>query len=188
MNPTHRNQCRRGPEGNQGRPQFTRPRICHSPTQTIAVLLLSALLLTACTGAAAPAPTPTPDAILALVGTWTATVTREDLLRVAPDFPAKYLCENAGTFQWKFNADGTFAVDQTALPDCPTPANPHIEDTWSTDGNLVTFAEGTPNEEVYQWDLEGDMLSFKHVSGECMPCRAVNTANPWKRANPAAIR
>jgi hypothetical protein len=148
-----------------------------------ALLLLPMLLLASCTAAAAPAPTATPAPTQGLVGSWTSTVTKEDLLRVMPDFHKEALCDNAGTFDWTFNADGTFTADQTALPDCPTPENTHIEDTWSADGNRVAFAKGTPDEEVYEWAVDGDTLTFKHVSGECIPCKAINTANPWKRVS-----
>lgn len=127
------------------------------------------------------APAATPDPEQTLVGTWTATVTKEDLLRVMPDFHQNALCDNSGTFVWQFNADGTFTVDQTALPECPIPANTHIEDTWSIDGNQITFAKGTPLEEVYEWTVEDNTLVLKHISGECLPCKATNTANPWTR-------
>lgn len=62
-----------------------------------------------------PLPTATPDPKLVLVGSWITTVTKEDLVRVRPEFPPEHLCENAGTFGWTFNADGTFTIDQTAL-------------------------------------------------------------------------
>ena len=156
-------------------------------------LLLTTAALTACAPAATPNPTATPapteppvptvtsDPKLALVGSWTSTVTKEDLVRVRPEFPTEHLCENAGTFVWSFNADGTFTIDQTALPDCPTPANPHIEDIWSVEGNLFTIAKGTPDQDIYKWSVNGDQLVFVHVSGECPPCEAINTANPWTR-------
>ena len=143
--------------------------------QFVPILLLSAMLLVSC------APAATPDQKRALIGTWTSTVTKEDLLRVMPDFHQEALCDNSGTFVWEFRAEGTFTVDQTPLPECPVPANPHIEDTWSVDGKRITFAKGTPLEEVYEWTIEGDTLVFKHMSGECMPCKATNTANPWTR-------
>ena len=130
---------------------------------------------------AACAPASTPDPEQALVGTWTSTVTKEDILRVMPDFHQNALCDNSGTFVWQFNADGTFTVDQTALPECPIPANTHIEDTWSIDGNQITFAKGTSLEEVYEWTVEDKTLVLKHISGECLPCKATNTANPWTR-------
>ena len=133
------------------------------------VLSLSIILLAACGATAEPT----------VVGTWTSTVTKEDVLRVMPDFHQEALCENTGTFVWQFNADGTFAVDQTAIPECPVPDNPHIEDTWSIEGNQITFAKGTPFEEVYEWTVEGNTLVMKHISGECIPCQAANTANPW---------
>jgi hypothetical protein len=146
------------------------------------VMLLVVASLVACAPAATPANTPVPpDPKQALIGNWTSTVTKEDLLRVDPDFPSEYLCENAGTFVWNFNADGTLIIDQTALTGCPMPGNPHIEDTWSMEGNLITFATGTPNQEVYEITINGDQLSFKVVSSECPPCIAVNTANPWTR-------
>ena len=130
---------------------------------------------------AACAPAATPDPQQGLVGTWTATVTKEDILRVMPDFHQNALCDNSGIFVWQFNTDGTFTVDQTALPECPIPANTHIEDTWSIDGNQITFAKGTPLEEVYEWTVEANTLVLKHISGECLPCKATNTANPWTR-------
>lgn len=153
-------------------------RFCH----LMFVLLLVVASLAACAPAATPASTPVPpDPKQALVGNWTSTVTKEDLLRVDPDFLVEYLCDNAGTFVWKFKADGTFTIDQTALAGCPTPSNTHIEDTWSVEGNLITFAKGTPDQEVYEIAASGDQLIFKVVSSECSPCIAVNTANPWTR-------
>lgn len=159
----------------------------------VALLLLFPILFAACAPAATsapeatlaptdpPAPTATPDPKLALVGSWTTTVTKEDLVRIRPEFPQEHLCDNAGTYLWKFNADGTFTIDQTALSDCPTPANTHIEDVWSVEGNLFTIAQGTPNQEVYEWSVDGNQLIFVYLSGECPPCEAINTANPWVR-------
>lgn len=141
----------------------------------ILIFLLFAILAASCT------PATTPDPKQALVGTWTATVTKEDLLRVMPDFHQEALCENSGTFVWQFNENGTFTVDQTALPECAVPANTHIEDTWSIDGNQITFAKGTPFEEIYEWTVEDNTLVLNHVAGECAPCKATNTANPWTR-------
>ena len=137
--------------------------------------LLSVLLLASCAPAAAP------DQHHALVGTWTSTVTREDVLRVVPDFHQEALCENTGTFTWEFTADGRFTVDQKALPGCPTPAHPHVEDSWSAEGNRLTLAEGQPAQEVYEWAVDGRRLVLEHVSGGCIPCKATNTANPWTR-------
>jgi hypothetical protein len=137
-------------------------------------LLLAILLLGAC---APKATNPTQE----LIGSWTSTVTKDDILRVVPDFLQDYLCDNSGTFVWEFKADGTFTGDQTALEECPIPAQTHIEDTWSVEGNLVTFAKGTPDQEIYEWAVESDLLTFKHKSGNCIPCKAINTANPWKR-------
>ena len=114
-----------------------------------------------------------------LVGTWTSTVTKEDLVRAVPDFPKEYQCDNAGDMEWTFDEDGTFEIDQTPLPDCPKPDVTHIEDKWSVDGNQVTFIN---EQEVYEWSVDGDELTFTYVSGECVPCRATNTAHPWKRA------
>src|SRR5215470_3405083 len=116
------------------------------------IIGLAALCLAACAAPAGPA----------LIGTWTSTVTKQDILRVVPDFQTPYLCENSGTFVWKFAADGKFAIDQTSLPDCPTPGNPHVEATWVIDGNLVTFAKGTPDQETYEWSVTGDTLTFKY--------------------------
>ena len=113
-----------------------------------------------------------------LVGTWTGSVSKEDLQRVVPDFPEEHLCDNAGRFDWTFDAEGTFEIDQTPLPECPEPEVTHIEDRWSVDGNRVTF---TSEQEVYEWSVDGDELTLAHVSGGCVPCKAINTANSWKR-------
>lgn len=136
------------------------------------VILNAAVILLASCGSPAEPP---------IVGTWTTTVTKEDLLRVMPDFHQNALCDNSGTFVWQFKADGTFTVDQTPLSECPVPANTHIEDNWSIDGNRIVFGKDTPFEEVYEWIVEDNTLILKHISGGCIPCRATNTANPWMR-------
>ena len=137
----------------------------------VLILALSMILLAACGSAVEPT----------VVGTWTTTVTKEDILRAMPDFHQEALCDNTGTFVWQFNADGTFTVDQTALPDCPVPANTHFEAAWVLDGNQITFAKGTPEEEIYEIAINSNQLTFKVVSSECPPCIAVNTVNPWTR-------
>jgi len=140
----------------------------------------------AATTAPSAAPTAAPaaasDLATALVGAWTTTITKEDLLRVVPDFKPEFLCDNAGTSVWRFNADGTFSGDQTApLDGCPKPEQTHNESTWSTQGNLITLGKGSPDEMVYEWAVKDDMLTFTYRSGSCIPCRAGDTANPWKR-------
>jgi hypothetical protein len=153
-------------------------------TTTLALVIF----LVSCAPAATPQPintpeppTSTPDLKQALVGSWTSIVTKEDILQAMPDFHQEALCDNTGTFNWQFNADGTFMVDQTALPECPVPADTHFEDIWVLDGNQITFAKGTPEEEIYEIAIDGGQLTFKVVSSECPPCIAVNTANPWTR-------
>ena len=132
--------------------------------------------------AAPTAPAAASDHAQALVGTWTTTITKEDLLRVVPDFKPEFLCDSAGTSVWKFNADGTFSLDQTApLAGCPKPEQTHNESTWSTQGNLITLGKGSSEEMVYEWMVKDDMLTFMYRSGSCIPCRAGDTANPWKR-------
>jgi hypothetical protein len=150
-----------------------------SPWSTAAVLPIA--LLMACSASEdKPSSSSTTKAGAELVGSWTATVTKQDLRRVVPDFPKQHLCDNAGTFDWTFNADGTFVIDQTQLPDCPKPEVTHIEDRWSVDGDQVRF---TNEQEVYTWRVNEDQLTFEHVSGGCIPCKAINTANPWTRAD-----
>ena len=101
---------------------------------------------------------------------------------MVPDFKPEYLCDNAGTFVWQFKADGTFTLDQTALEGCPKPEQTHNEGTWSTQGNLITINKGSSEEMVYDWTVKDDMLTFTYRSGSCIPCRAGDTANPWKRS------
>lgn len=143
--------------------------------------VLPIVLLTACsTPEDQPSSTTTSKPGAALVGRWTSTVTQDDLLRVDPDFRRQYLCDNAGRYDWVFKTDGTFVIDQTQLPECPKPEVTHIEDRWSADGDQVKFAN---EHEVYRWRVDGDELTFKHVSGGCVPCKAINTANPWTRVD-----
>ena len=153
-----------------------------------AITLLSMIFLVSCTPATTPQPTntpepptATPDPKQALIGSWTSTVTKEDLVRVRPEFPEEFLCDNSGTFVWQFNADGTFVIDQTLLPDCTLVGSAHIEDAWVLDGNQITFAKGTPEEEIYEINIANNQLTFKVVDSECPPCIAINTANPWTR-------
>ena len=67
------------------------------------------------------------------------------------------------------------------LDGCPKPGQTHNESTWSTQGNLITLGKGSSEEMVYEWTVKDDMLSFTYRSGSCIPCRAGDTANPWKR-------
>lgn len=146
-------------------------------TPLVAISLVMILL----TGCASPANA-TPDLKQSLIGTWTSTVTKEDILRVEPGFDQQYLCDNAGTFVWKFNDDGTFTVDQTAVvADCPPAANTHFEDKWSVENNLLTLASGTPDQEIYEFSITNDQLTLKAKESQCIPCIAINTANPWKQ-------
>lgn len=161
-------------------------------SRLLSASMLAILLLLAACGPAAtpnpvatraptepPLPTATSDPKMALIGSWTSTVSKEDLVRIRPEFPVEYLCDNAGTYVWEFKADGTFAIDQTPLPECPMPPVTHIESTWSVEGNLITIAKGTSDQEVYEWSVEDGQLMFVYVSGECPPCEAINTANLW---------
>lgn len=99
-----------------------------------------------------------------------------------PDFKPEFLCDSAGTGVWQFKADGTCSLDQTApLAGCPKPDQTHNEGTWSTQGNLSTLGKGSSEEMVYEWAVKDDVLTFTYRSGSCIPCRAGDTATPWKR-------
>jgi hypothetical protein len=156
-------------------------------TRSIGIIVALLTLGAACSQApSATMGTPPPTSRAsrpapALIGSWTTTVTKEDLLRVAPDFKPEFLCDNSGRFVWTFKGDGTFSIDQTVLPECPPAAQTHIESTWSNEGKMVTFAKGTPDQEVYQWTADGELLRLQYQSGNCIPCRATNTANLWQR-------
>lgn len=139
------------------------------------ILVLSMILFVSC------APAATPDPTQALVGTWTTSLTKEDILRVDPDFHQEALCDNSGTFVMTFNTDGTFTVDQTPLPECQGQTSGHLESKWSATGNLITLDKDTPDEGVYEFAINGDRLTLKSQSSNCPPCIAVNTANPWTR-------
>jgi hypothetical protein len=156
----------------------TAPAAPPAPPTTAPTMAATTMPSTAPTAATAAAS----DHAQALVGAWTTTITKEDLLRVVPDFKPEFLCDNAGTAVWRFNADGTFSGDQTApLDGCPKPDQTHNESTWFTQGNLITLGKGSSEEMVYEWTLKDDMLTFTYRSGSCIPCRAGDTANPWKR-------
>ena len=142
-------------------------------------VVVSLLLLTSCSSKA------TPDPKQALIGTWTSTVTKEDILRILPDFEKKSLCDVTGTIVWKFNTNGRYIIDQTPLSDCPAIAfeNSHQESTWSVDGNEITLSQGDPDhQEIYEFTVNTDHLIFiKAKSSKCIRCIAVFTANPWVR-------
>jgi len=144
--------------------------------------LVCITIMTACTSKETPIPpTNTPEPIKTLDGTWTSTITKEDILRVDPNFLQEYLCDNAGTMVWKFNDDGTWSMDQTVLADCPPAAVTHVEDKWSIDGNKLTLAPGTPDQELYEFSIANDQLTLKVISSNCPTCIVINTANPWTR-------
>ena len=100
-----------------------------------------------------------------------------------PDFKPEFLCDSAGRRIWQYKADGTFRIDQTApLDGCPKPEQTSIASTWFIQGSLITIGKGSPEEMVYDWAVKDDLLTFTYRSGDCVPCRAGDTANPWKRS------
>lgn len=153
-----------------------------SPNRYISSLVAISLLIILLTGCA-PQTKATPEVKQSLTGKWTSTVTKEDILRVEPGFDQQYMCDNTGTFFWTFKEDGSFIVQQTAsAADCPASSNTQFEDKWSVEENLLTLAPGTPNQEIYEFSITNDQLTLKAKSSSCIPCIAINTANPWMRA------
>jgi hypothetical protein len=123
-----------------------------------------------------------------LVGTWQATVTREDL-QAGGVSEAGLLNENSGRFTRSFGADGTWTAAQESLDGSPI-HNPVFRGSYTVEGaefrSHIDFPpEYQGNDERYGWAVHGSELRLTLVEPtDDVLARLVTESHPWTRTSP----
>lgn len=119
-----------------------------------------------------------------LVGSWTSTITSEDLKAAGFTDPGA-VQENTGRFTWTFEADGTWRQTQVSLTDAPV-LNPVFSGTFSVaDAVLIVstaFPEQYRDEGLhYTWQIAADgSVSFRLQDPPDPMLPAIVEAHPWQ--------
>jgi hypothetical protein len=154
-----------------------------APRLGFATLALAALAA-ACGGVASASPTgfPVPDDFP--LGSWTVTITAEDL-RAAGITDAGLINENAGVFTKTYNADGTWTVAQET--DAPI-RWPVFSGTYRVTGpnefeELTRFPEDYAGDVVrFTWTRDGENVRFSVVNSPDPILPILTEAHPWQPA------
>jgi hypothetical protein len=144
-------------------------------------LLVVSFLLTACTSSP---PEPTMDAtqgVQTLAGTYTMTLTEEDIQNAKlPSFETD-LVNNVGNWQFVLSADGKFSAELNG--------NFIAEGSYEVTGNKIQIGVGSvcdncscaSNIGRYYWSLNGDQLVFQKIGDSCNGMVLILTTNPFTR-------
>jgi hypothetical protein len=170
------------------------PRPTGSRIFLLAAALAAAIVATGCTGPAtssSPSPLgashePAP-AGFPLLGTWTTTITRDDL-QAAGLTEEGILKENAGTFTWAFEADGTWRQVMVSLDGSPV-MNPVFNGYYTVEGDVLTAVTEFP--EIYRdeglhytFELDGDAVTFDNSNPPDPIWPVIIETHPWTRVTP----
>jgi hypothetical protein len=129
----------------------------------LAPLAFLTAAITACT--ASPTASPSPSALAGLpaevIGTWTTTITKDDL-RSKGFTDEHVLDENSGRLTWTFAADGTWTFVQASLDNSPV-FNPIAKGTWTGGPGTMTVTQTFPTQFADQgvhwtWRVEDGKL------------------------------
>lgn len=134
---------------------------------------------------AAPAPSSTNTESQSLKGTYTATITKEDLTKHGVG--GHDVCENAGTFTLTFNP-GVWGIHQVGLPDC-TVAAPTGSGRWKSSGDQIEFTDNDPQgcavNSTYKWHFDTAGLVFERLTDSCAARYYILTSHPWVKQSTA---
>ena len=131
-------------------------------------------------------PTPASNALL-LEGTYTTTVTKEDI--ASHGISGHDICENAGTFTLQL-APTFWTRKQVGLPDC-TLEHPSSGGAWRVVGDEIQFTDYQPfgcpaTPSFYRWKLDSDTLVFERVSDDCPFNYYILASHPWVKQGTSA--
>jgi hypothetical protein len=165
-----------------------------SPSVALVAALAATILVTACgspAGSMSPSPAgashdPAP-ADFPLIGTWTTTITRDDL-RAAGVTAEGLLNENSGFFTWALEADGTWRLVMVSLVGAPV-MNPVFSGYYTVAGDVLVAVTEFPDiyrDEglQYAFELDGDAVTFDNPDAPDVMWRVIIEAHPWTRAVP----
>lgn len=129
-----------------------------------------------------PAPSGFP-----LIGSWTTTITRDDL-REGGVTEEGLLNENAGAYTWAFEADGTWRQVMVSLDGSPV-MNPVFSGYYTVDDDVVIAVTEFP--EMYRddglhypFEVSGDTVRFDILDPPDPMLRILTETHPWTRVQP----
>ena len=127
-------------------------------------------------------PAPTPALGDFPLGTYTTTLTRDDVKNAG--FPSEHdMDENAGFFTLDVNDDGTWRFVQTS--NVPL-ENPVFQGTFAVDGDQIAFRVIEPLEfntevDTVTWKLIGKTMLFTWVGPDQGLSTLIWTKHPWTK-------
>jgi hypothetical protein len=153
--------------------------------------ILVAVVLTCVAGCTGPAGSPSgdaasgspPSALNAPIGTWTTTVTEDELRAAGLTNPGE-VTENAGTFTTTFSPQGTWTTSQVS--DAPV-RWPVFQGTYrAVPGDVLELITTFPTDYAgdvvgVRWRLEGDKLHFELQYPDDEILRLNLEIHPWLR-------
>jgi hypothetical protein len=159
------------------------------------VMALTATILVAACASPAASTSPSPAGAShdpapvghPLIGTWTTTITPDDL-KAGGITDEGGLAENSGTFTWTFEADGTWRQVQTGL-DGATLLNPVFSGWYTLDDDLLVMVTEFPEQYKddglrYEYVVTGDSVTFDLLNPPDPMLPVVVEAHPWARTQP----
>ena len=125
-----------------------------------------------------------PAAALPLHGTWTTSITKDDLAAKGVSDPGLQN-ENSGRFQWTFAPDGTWTSVQQSLDGSPI-NGPVFQGTYVVAGDQLvsttTFPEQYRDAGLhYTWAIDGANLVLDILDPPDPMLPVVVEAHPWTR-------
>ncbi len=132
-----------------------------------------------------PVNTPTTAPISSpLVGTYTTTITRQDLIPLYGPNPVLFFTAAPGSWTLVYRSDGYYTVETNNHPNGVSYVG---QGPYTLTANRLTMKDG-PCLELYghkgqigtdTWSLQGTKLVIKALQDFCPPRRLVLTSHPW---------
>ena len=172
-----------------------RPRVERPPGRAPCALpiVILAIFVAACASPTAspslgsgashdPAPADFP-----LIGSWTTTITRDDLTAggVTED---GLLNENSGVFTWVFEADGTWRNVQASLDGSPV-MHPVFSGYYTVEDGVLVAVTEFPEEYRddglrYTFEVNGNSVAFEVTNPPDPMLPIIVESHPWTRTQP----
>jgi hypothetical protein len=125
-----------------------------------------------------------PGAAQSLLGTWTTSITRDDLASAGVTDPGLQT-ENSGRFRWTFASDGTWTQVQQSIDGAPL-NGPVFRGTYVADETSLVMTTEFPEQYRdeglhFTWATDGDELSVDVLDPPDPMLPVIIEAHPWRR-------
>lgn len=120
----------------------------------------------------------------ALHGTWTTSITKEELAAAGVADPGLQI-ENSGRFLWTFGSDGTWTAVQQSIAGAPL-NTPVFRGTYLVDGASLAMTTAFPEQYRdeglhYTWVIEGADLKLDLLDPPDPMLPVIVETHPWTR-------